>query len=138
MTERPFIAFRIILLLAVSLATAVHPVQLNAVPLVVAVERRLCVLFLPLAAEGSCYIPTCSLLTEEHLVQRATLVVLGAVPSVLGELLKPWAGCRGDLLAVLPGHVGPILSDADVEVVTAAAALREAPLRAACAPENKK
>ena len=120
-----------------SLAAGVHAVQLNTVPLVVTVEAGLRVLRLPLAAEGRRDVPAGPLLAEEHLVQLGALVVLGAVPRLLGHLLKPRAGGVGEVATLLPPHVRPVLPDADVQVVTAAPALGEAPLSTARAPAEK-
>ena len=60
-----------------------------ASPLVVAVERRLSILLLPGTPEGPGDVPAGAHLAEEHLVQAAAHVVLGAVLRLLRHLLKP-------------------------------------------------
>ena len=44
----------------------------------------------------------------------------------------------GDVRASLPGHVGPILSDTDIQMVAAAPPLRETPLCTAGAPSTQQ
>ena len=132
--------------------TAVHPVKLYAVPLVVAVQGGLHVLWPPGAGEGRGDVPAHAGLAQEQLVQRAASVVPGAVQALGLRLLKPEAsgkwnyrvtlhdhdslGARGgdDVVALLPVHVRPVLPHADKNVSAAAPALGQAPLGAAGAP----
>ena len=74
---------------AVASLTAVHPVQLNAVPLVVAVQGGLHVLGPPGAGEGRGEVPAHAGLAQKQLVQRAARVISGAVQALGLRLLKP-------------------------------------------------
>ena len=74
---------------AVSGLAAVHPIQLNTVPLVVTVQGGLQVLRPPGAGEGLGDVPAHAGLAQEQLVQRAARVVPGAVQALGLRLFKP-------------------------------------------------
>ena len=128
----------LILLGAVSIVTADHAMQLNTVPLVVAVKRRLRILAVPVTTVGVRDVPTHPSLTQEHPIQRGAVVVLGTVPALLIFFAELGTGCVGDLSTSSPLHVSPILADTDIDMATAAPTLGQTPLSTTGAPAGRK